>query len=343
MAAFRFRKGIPRIIVPDLIVLPRPVIRAGLPCRQGVQDLPAVTKVGTGHAWVTRWLTAGTELPYDMDWLWYAAVLAVAANAKANHRIRFQSFAEVQRMATQLGAGNCGTYLRRRAVDAMRRLCQARFGWARADLGDGNTLASRQLTTEPIFRISSALAHALWPDGHPEGITIDPDATCLWVEPTMAHLVMTRDAPFHVPLDIFRPLAKRPQLMSLALVVAAYAQAASKPLPLARAAWETLLTRNFHVPSIPEDGAHTQRPVERARKRILDAAAWLENACGLADFPGAVRVWDPTQEDAYGHPIAQQGRKTIKERTVKKINDSGRPKERWVLWIARAKPPFVRS
>ena len=67
MAGYRFRKGIPRIIVPDLIVLPRPVIRAGLPCRQGVQDLPAVTKVGAGHVWITRWLTEGPDLPFDMD------------------------------------------------------------------------------------------------------------------------------------------------------------------------------------------------------------------------------------------------------------------------------------
>ena len=343
MAGYRFRKGIPRIIVPDLIVLPRPVIRAGLPCRQGVQDLPAVTKVGAGHVWITRWLTEGPDLPYDMDWLWYAAILAVAASAKADHRIRFQTFAEVQRMATQLGAGNCGTYLRRRTVDAMRRLCQARFGWARADFGDGNTLASHQLTTQPIFRISSALAHALWPDGHPPGATVDLDATSLWVEPTMAHLVMTRDAPFHVPLDILQTLAKRQQMMSLALVLAAYAQAASKPLPLGRVALEILLARNFHMPATTVGGAHTQRQVERARKRILDAAAWLENACGLAGFPGAVRVWDPTQENVYGHAITKPVRETIKKRTMNKINEPGRPKERWVLFVARAKPPFVRS
>ena len=342
MTALQTRKGIQWVVVPDLIVLPRPVIRAGLPCRQGVKDLPAVTRVGAGHVWVTRWLTEGPDLPHDQDWLWYAAIIAVAAAAKADHRIRFQTLSKVQRLATQVGAGKCGTSLRRRTVDAIRRLCQAQFAWAKADLGDGNTLASRQLTTQPILRLSKALADALWPKGHPVGITIDLDTTDLWIEPTMVHLAMTRDAPFRVPLDIFQVLAKRPQLMSLALVIAAYAQAASRPLVLGRATWEILLARNFQMPTTPKGDSPRKRPLERARKRVLDAVAWLEHACCKGGCPGAVRIYDPIRENAYGHAIPQIKNRSIPERQEGNVREPGRPKERWLLAVAPAKQPFVR-
>ncbi len=343
MAALHSRKGIPRIVVPDLIGLPRPVIRAGLPCRHGVRDLPAVTRVGKKQVWVTRWMTDGLELPHGMDWLWYVAILAVATAAQANHRLRFQSLAEAQRLASQVGAGKCGTVLRKRMLDALRRLALARFGWAKAELGDGNMLASRQLMTEPILRISSALASVLWPDGYPAGAQIELDDSDLWLEPTVRHLAMALEAPFRVPTDIFRAMAGRPHLMSLALVIATYAQAASRPLVLGRTSWEIITNRLFQAPPRVKDAETISLPFGRVRERVLEAVAWLESACSQAGFAGAVKIFDPKVVNAYGYSVTRRTGQQIPERTEQKVNEPGRPRERWLLAISPAGPPFVRS
>jgi len=317
MAGLKVRKGIRRVEIPDQVILPRPVVRAGLLCRQSQTDVPAVTNVGSHDVWQTRWATVGEELPFQRDWLWYAAILSICAGSKMKFQleVELQTVTEAQRLASGLGMGRTGGVMAYRTADAIKRLCQARFGWCRGETGDGNLNAARQLTVEPILRISSGLAAALWGGKLPVGILVVEDVR-LWVGPTVEHLVLTRDMPFRVPKTIFANLARNPDHLSIGLWIAAYSQAATQGWPVGRAVWESLVTRT------------TDCPITRVQQRVEAAGAHLNQACEAAHFPDAVpfkRYVPPPPKMLEHHP-----------------HDPGRPRKQWAFKISPASAPFIR-
>jgi len=313
MAGLKVRKGIRRVEIPEQVVLPRPVVRAGLLNRQGQTDVPAITNVGSHDVWQTRWATTGEELPFERDWLWYAAILTICAGSKMKFQleVELQTVTEAQRLASGLGMGRKGGVMAYRTADAIKRLCQARFGWCRGETGEGNLNAARQLTVEPILRISSGLAAALWGKKLPVGILVVEDAR-LWVGPTIEHLALTRDMPFRVPKIIFSDLAKNPDHLSIGLWIAAYSQAATQKWPIGRNVWESLLTRT------------TDCPITRVQQRVEAAAAHLNQACADAGFPNAV-PFDPNDQKVEFKPHLP-----------------GRPREKWGFRISPAAAPFIR-
>lgn len=315
MAALRTRKGIPRIIVPEQLRIPRPIIRAGLLCRPACREVKAVVQVGKTAAWVTRWLTAGIELPYGQDWLFFLAIMTCYVKAPPSYLLVFQSVAEVHRLASQLGAGTTGGAMTRLASASMRRLCQASFGWQETSV-DLSALVCAQISTEPLVVISSGIAQALWGDSAwPIGIQVEDDDR-LWIRPSTFQLVMLRDVPFHIPRDVVRTMAGRMDHLSIGLAIAAYAQATQAGIPIGRRTLETLATRI------------TGCPITRVARRVDEATAQLLAACSAAGFTDALTARFTTNASA--------------AREKSHTGSPGRPRQRWSLFVWPARPPFAR-
>lgn len=316
MAALHTRLGIPRVQIARQITAPEPVIFAGLLCRRACLDVTALTEVAQDRVWLTRWTTAGVELPHRQDWLWYLAIMTCCAASTGPSPLYLQSRAETQRLATQLGAGTSGGAMTRLTADAVRRLCQCRFGWKLERAGNRNAVATSPLDTVPILCLSTGLAAALWGnEAWPRGIQAFEDSR-LWIAPTVAHQELLRDYPFRFPVAVIRDLAARMDHLAIGLIIAGFAQATRKGIQVLRSTWESLVSRI------------TTCPLDRVIRRVEEAAAHFMASCDRAGFEGGIRVRfqpaeAPTRDgsDRYG---------------------PGRPSSRWGFFIEPAHLPFAK-
>lgn len=204
----------------------------------------------------------------------------------------------------------------RLAASAIRRLCQARFGWYSAAWGNGNSLASQQMTTDPILRISSALAAALWGlSSWPIGLLVEDDDR-LWIAPTSLHSSLQHLHPFHIPKVLIRDMAARMDHLSIGLIAAAYAQATQDGYTVKRPTWDGLVTRL------------TTCPHDRVHRRVEEATAHFMATCDVNGYKNAITIKYVPPTNAKRDHIGPYR--------------PGRPKATWGFRISPARPPFVR-
>ncbi len=315
MAALQTRLGIPRVQMARQITAPEPVIFAGLLCRRACLDVTALTEVAKDRVWLTRWTTAGVELPHRQDWLWYLAIMTCCAASTGPSPLYLQSRAETQRLATHLGAGTSGGAMTRLMAGALRRLCQCRLGWKLKDARDCHDMAASKLDTDPLLCLSTGLASALWGNvAWPVGIQAIEDSR-LWIAPTLAHKELLHRHPIQFPLTIVRDLASRMDHLGIGLVIAGFAQGTREGIHVSRATWESLVSRI------------TTCPLDRVIRRVEEAAAHLMASFDRAGFIGGIRV-----------------RFQSAEAPTRDVSDScgpGRPKSRWSFFIEPAYFPVV--
>lgn len=317
MAALQTRLGIPRVQMARQITAPEPVICAGLLCRRACLDVTALTEVAKDRVWLTRWTTAGVELPHGQDWLWYLAIMTCCGASTAPSPLYLQSRAETQRLATQLGAGTSGGAMTRLTANAVRRLCQCRFGCKLEDARNRHAMAASKLDTEPLLSLSTGMASALWGNvAWPVGIQAIEDSR-LWIAPTLAHKELLQRHPIQFPLTIVRDLASRMDHLGIGLVIAGFAQGTREGIHVSRATWESLVSRI------------TTCPLDRVIRRVEEAAAHFMASCDRAGFKGGIRVRFQTSEAPTRDGSNQIG--------------PGRPQSRWGFFIEPAHLPFANA
>ena len=304
--AYIRRKAVP--IIPGLrnVTIPRMVIKSGLPNGPGLRSIHGEVSLGRHECLIYEWDTAGTELPRDSDWRWYAALTSRCASTFAPQRLSLGSLADLHRLGYDLGAHFRGGQMSKRCSLAVARLAQARWGCS---------VIAKNIATPPaieaahIIMLSDGLARALWGTDVPPGVAIEADSD-YWIQLSPQHHSIFTKGQFHMPVGVFRRIAKSPSDLSIALWLALTAQSAQKAYPLDQAEVVALVSRM------------TGRPASRALQDVAAAATALTEALVDEGFPDAFKV------------------DLIRKKPSTSRRPRGRPPVEWTMTIHPAGKPF---
>ena len=273
LAAHARRQTVEPIPPLQTVILPRPLVRTGMPTRKGLRETSAEVSVGTLTLWRSAWTTEGEELPRDSDWRWYAAITSRCLSFEALPRVELGSKEDLYRLGRELGGDVNGGHMAFRCAQSLTRLAQARFGWAEVP----KDAPAPALSMAPIIEMSSSLAWALWNEKCPRGVAIVMDES-YWIGLSEQHHQILVRNQFRVPKKVFRRVAEHAPDLSISLWLATIAQSAQIPYRPKQDDVEAFVSRI------------TSRPSSKTHLALYSAVKALTEALETEGFIGAFKI-----------------------------------------------------